>query len=289
MKVLFSILFIFIGIFTSIAQENEANYFLRHSFEAGDIGCIYSDIANVRDEATMNSNVISRLKCGDIVRIIDNKLNKSEIVNGISGEWLKISYGDNKNVKEGYLWGGNLSRRLLELEGIKFVCGLDRAFDKEEFIQVEGQLKAISENKEIVSRQTFQSPAASYFDVSILEEPTWTGENRIIKIMIEGEACGVASINLFFVWNGKEIKDLAKTYSVGDLAYSNGYNHSERLVFPESYNEYDRIVIKYIIEDTGNYDPEYPPLVRVKTEMYSWNGNKLVLKSQNWKDNDDFQ
>lgn len=275
--------FLFLTIAFSLFSQNDNIYYLEINTDKGDTCSIYSDVANIREGAGINYPIVDKIKCGNEVSILD-QVNETEIVDGISSPWIKIKYRIGNISKEGYIWGGNLSRKPLMSDDVKIVFGLDRT-SNDDF--VEGQIKAVSKNNEILSREHFKSKASSFFEGVILDDSKWY-DTKIIKIMLEGEACGIPLINIFFVWNGSDLKYLLNTYSVGDLGFGNGYNHSERLIFPESYNDYDRMLIKYTMDDTGNYDLNYPTSVRVKTQIYHWDGNKLHLQNQNWKESDSF-
>lgn len=262
-------------------EDLEINYNLYLSKDSAYY--IYADVANVRAGASLDSERIDQLVCGDEITVADEDDDNEDTINHLKSTWRKIKYLKDNETKEGYIWLPNLSRTQLRRGNVKFVFGVDDLKSKGEYHEYAGQLKAVKDGK-IVSRTNFDTELIPLIGASMIDNTGLIDIEKAIKISFSGEACGIPSIDQYFVWNGTELKYLTNTYSVGDGGI---YNHNEILIFPSSHGGYANTIIKYISEfqadedSNGDYldDGKY----QYKTEIYTWDGNKLILQDQKWK------
>ena len=245
---------------------------------------IYSDIANVRSEADINSEIISKLECGDEVTFIDYDKDNEYTQNNIRGRWLKIKYTKNNTNQEGYIWEGNLSPKQLRRNDIKFLFGMEKYTGNRD--SIEWQLKVL-QNKQTIDRIKFKNINIGFYMANIIDDANLGDVEKIIKLGYSGESCGVPSIDYYFAWDNKSLYYIDNTYSIGD---ADVYSYSESIVFPKGYDcSYCNTIIKLISQyinseyedDTTKKTNE--PDIKYKTEVYVWDGRKLILQRNDWK------
>lgn len=263
------------SIYISYYLNNRENYY------------IYSDVANVRKAANIDSDIIAKLRCGDEVTLLDyDYYNEKNIYtqNRLRGKWLKIKYSNNNTEQEGYIWEGNISPKQLRRNDVKFIFGIEEYTGDRE--NIKWQLKAL-QNKQVVSQTNFTNPYIGFYTAGIIDNAGIESIEKVIKLGFSGESCGVPTIDYYFAWNDNTLFYIDNTYSVGD---ADAYSYSESIVFPKGYDcGYCTTIIKLISQ---YINPEYEddktkktdePDVKYKTEIYVWDGKKLILQDDKWK------
>jgi len=63
---------------------------------------------NIRDQPTINGNVIGKLQLHDEIEVIEN-MGNPQVIGGVLQNWYKIKSSD----REGYIWGGFIATEVL--------------------------------------------------------------------------------------------------------------------------------------------------------------------------------
>jgi hypothetical protein len=255
---------------------------------------IYSDEANVRSGAGMEFEILDKLICGQKVKVL-LELDVKDTINGVSAYWVKISYRKNNKIKEGYLWQGNLSyNNLKSADSTIFVFGVEnnikiKRFDdylkqEYEYDAYLAKIKAVK-NGNIISSKSFKVNETNLIYGQIINNVLLDSVKSVIEITFGGGACGLPNDDFYFVWTGSEIIHLIDTYSIAEAGIA-GY--SETLILPMQLSEYQQsscynIIIKLINHHEYNDDATELSVDNYKTELYRWNGKKLIKFNQNWK------
>lgn len=253
------------------------NWYYTSSVIEGDKRYIYANTANIRNQPGLEYDKIDQLGCGHEVIILQDT-DVEEKIDGISGKWIKVSYEKNGEQKEGYLWQGTLSYTQLRRGDIKFVFGVD-SYNRDSY-QTMGSIKAVKDQM-LLDKHTFEVYARATAGGRIIDRHGLEGISQVVEIMFGGAECGVPTCFNYFGWNGKKFIPLTQTYYVGDGGI---YSYVETLNFPTT-GSMNNILIKYVEEATDYEEKakdESEMNWRYKTEIYKWDGKKLILQDQNW-------
>lgn len=254
-----------------ITATAQAFYFSGGGAE-GQIRYVYAETANVREAADEQSTIIDKLPAGEEVTVLFQTSQKA-IVNNVEANWLKVSYQQQGNSKEGYIWEGSLSFDQLRRGDVKFVYGVE-SYDNQQRIYT-AKIRAIK-NGIVVSEQNFQPNHVGMIEGSILKQASLTDVEQIIMLTFSGTSCGLGYANYYFAWTGKELIYLLKGFEVGEDTYNDGAT----IIFPPA-SSMDDVIIKLI--RSGKSDNENSPIQwQIKTELYQWQKNHLELKEQTW-------
>lgn len=237
-----TILCCFFILITSNGLIAQSDWYYTFSTPENDKRYIYANTANVRDQPGLDSEKIDQLVCGHEITTIKETEIKEEI-DGISGNWIKVSYEKDGEQKEGYLWQGTLSYTQLRRGDIKFVFGLDNYNTKT--YQTIASIKAVKDQK-LLDKSTFEVCAIATAGGQIIDKHGLKGISQVIEIMFGGAACGVPTCSNYFGWDGKKFIPLIQTYKVGDGGV---YSYIETLSFPTT-GSLNNILIKYVEEAT---------------------------------------
>lgn len=268
--------------FYGATKENNDSIYFSYYLNSDENYYIYSNIANVRNGADINSDVIAKLECGDEVSFIDYE--KEHTINNLIGRWLKINFTKDGTKQEGYIWEGNISPKQLRRNDVKFIFGIEEYTGDRN--NIKWQLKAL-QNKKVISINKFTNPYVGFFSANIIDDAGIIDVDKVIRLGFSGESCGVPSINHFFAWDNKDLFYIDNAYSVGD---ADAYAYSESIVFPKGHDSnYSNIILKLISE---YINPEYndikiskdDPDSKYQTQIYLWDGKKLIRQQESLED-----
>lgn len=276
------ILLVFVSIVTiqnTYSQRNQEYDNGTWNTEIGAQSYIYTNTANIRDGIGLDTEIIDQLACGYEVTILEDT-QKEETINNITAKWLKVSYQKEGTNKEGYLWQGTLSCNQLRRGDIKFVFGLD-SFSEGSFIY-NGNIKAVRGNT-IISSCPYSVNAIASAGGCMVDQHGLSGVDNVIEIIFGGYACGITTTLNYFVWSDNKLQHMITTRAVSEASR---YRYREILEFSTKRSTGD-LIIKLIEVGRVDEDKEIDSILEMdwkfKTELYRWNGKKMILQDQNWK------
>lgn len=198
---------------------------------------IIERLVNFRSKPNIDSSVISVLKMGDKVDVLQTHV-CYDTVGGHRGTWTQVRLDKDT----GYVWGSFVSSYQFasyKEEGLTFLIRRSHRY--------QDQLIALKENK-ILDTFSFQGisnflGAHSYGNMGLNDV------NDIIGICYSGESCGVPSGDVLISWSNHQFQSLTRSYGIGD----GGLSYEHNVVFPSNY-EGQRGIIKITESDSESID-----------------------------------
>lgn len=234
-----------------------------YEFKNGEIAYMFGNDVKLRDQPNAESNVLTLLKIGEQIEIIE-KSNSTMQFDGIESPWYKVKTSD----KVGFVLGslisldkstnGNLTYLIsLKKDGIKLFAktrilenGLDFKENESQLMTGEFSIKAIG-NKGLESIKS------------------------IFKIDYLAESCGVNGGGIYLFYNGME---LIKAIEYTRVADADLYWFIEEYIFP---NDKDgikgKIVYKSEFGETKEYETEWTES-KTTRRVLEWNGKEIFPK-----------
>lgn len=233
---------------------------------------VYSDIANVRAYPDINSEIIFKLSVGqELIKLPIEEV--STEINGIDGQWYFIKTKGEKS-REGWIWSGTLSARLVQQGNTKFVFGSE--INTANTCNV--SIKAIENGKVIHKLEITDYYDVALNDVRIIDSVRMDNVESIVHVSLTFCGCNHCSDNEFyFAWNSQQKKLVKLMETISYL------ESSECLYIPTENNKgvYNILVViteKGIGEST--YDPQRGSRIwekyEIKSKLFRWNGKRLV-------------
>lgn len=240
---------------------------------------IYSDTASIRQGPGTAFQEIEKLTCGTQIRVLqDQDENTKESIGQLSYCWFLIEYQKNGQTKQGYIWGHDICVNQLQQDDVKFVFGIDSVVPTGNYYNYLMQVKAVR-NDSVIARKQIETYLVNLIGAQIRDSIGLKGVDKTIIVSFSNEGCGSPNTDHFFVWNGSNLKYLLREYSIGDGGI---YSYGESYLFEKNSNLAVKLISYYQADEdsTGNYTDD--GVLKYKTEIYKWDGDKLNLQDQNW-------
>lgn len=250
------------------------------AFEENKAQKIFTDWTRVRQEPSINSQILDSLQTNQPILIIkkdDQVLQLGER----SSHWYKISYQKGEKTSEGYVWGANLCIGYRNKNGYDFLFGISKTIDKkdkqfnENYRQNIASIKALEGNALIdeVFFDTGSGESLSYGTFNLESNHKLKNVDFIIKAVVSGEACGIASYDQYVLFKNKKLIALPQLMNVGD---ADVYYHSEAFIFP---NDKGGISNAFIFKmEEMEKDEKDREKKKNASKTYLWNGSSYKLK-----------
>jgi len=272
---------IFTVLFLVICENIKASdfYYLPVYLQEGD-SCIIAMNGKSRSAPTRNASKIDDLVIGEKVYIIESG-KQEEMIFGIKAPFCKVRYQKQNVWKEAYVWAGLLSLSFSkDKNGMVYAVGV-RAFLPDEYSRcVKLGLLLLDVNHQLLYEQEvfFETGEQSFVESKVLGSMGLTNVKSVFRVGFMGEACGIMTEYLYYVWTEKEFIQLPSKKSVGDAGI---YGYSEELFFPSEHRRGDNLII--IKQKEYQYEPfevenqtSYDELIKVTEEWHRWDGKKVV-------------
>lgn len=289
---------LFIISFSSYSQKNDANdiwgnsppsfHTFRNEEKGGKLEYskeplinfetyVFADTLFVRKMPNLNSAVQDTIFVGDDVKIIDGS--KVLKIGNRAFPWFKISYINNKNIKQtGYAWGGLLSFKALRRGNTKFVYSIPKIIFKgnpaDDVSESIVQVKAVESKKTIAKMDmTINSESTRLSNANMLNSNGLINISSIISVSFSGEACAIPSYYFYLLWDGKKFYQAPKSESISDAGV---YNEDYSLIFPFNKGGIkNKVIQNYTLEQIVDEEKDKWKSKNHKT-IYSWTGSGFV-------------
>ena len=280
------ILFILILLFSVKAksQEEPAAYLVNSDFNLyhttkDSTALIFSNIAYIRSQPTSKSSLIDSLPIGTEVKFMEEDGLNPTSLRGMYLPWHKVEFNMNHEKKTGYIWIGLLSLdyTIDPSTGQTFMYGFAwKSPEESNYYWVEA--KVLDKNRKLIGNKGFAyyPGEQSYTSGELLEPMGIEHAKNIYTINFMGEACGIASENNLFSWDGAQFRSLPKLTGVSDAGV---FYYIEELIFPKDHKLGNDIILKTIEEgEAEEYELDNPTdeikfKVSKKQETFKFDGN----------------
>lgn len=265
-------------ILTSLTAQAEYGVYNYGEFLLESPVLLFGDKVNIREEPSINANVVATLTIGDPMEIID-KAETRYTVNDYTTNWYQVAFEKEGERKEGYVWGGLISIVSLPLKTFDedhfdvllfAITGFDeeKGFTGEARIAREGAI--ISKvSFDIISHIEIEGGGYSHSIAGLaLDDAGFSQLDNIFVLSFTYGACGVASAEVLLFWNGKKL-----VYGVEGISVSEAdvFSQTCDFFFPDEIEGSPNYLIH--VQTFDEYYDEVAPEHTVK--LYRWTGKKL--------------
>ncbi|MCX2680401.1 SH3 domain-containing protein [Galbibacter sp. EGI 63066] len=213
-----------IFLFTTVVYGQERIYhslYEGHSaFEIGKTYSLYGNDIKFRTLPSTDSEVISLLKIGEEVEILE-KTDELLKYNGIDSPFYKVKY----NGKEGYILGGliSLEKKILGNSTYLFAYKKEKGNTRPFLL-----IRHVDEKGEYTETVS-ELYTDHQFSIELYDNRGVEGIKNIMYVSYMAEACGVDGGGIYYFRLDKELKEVFRVTQVGDAGV---YSFVETLTFP---------------------------------------------------------
>lgn len=248
---------------------------------------VFVNMAYVRSEPSSKSELLDSIPLGTEVKFMEESSLNPISLRGMYLPWHKIEYHKDNQKKSGFIWLGLLSldHELNKKSGETFLYGFAWKSNEELENYYWVEAKILNKNKEMIASKSFPYyPGEQSYTLGELNtKPGLNYAKSIYAIKFLGEACGIASEENYFAWDGEQLTTLPKTTSVSDAGV---FYYAEELVYPNAHKLGKDIILKRSEEGEAEYEEDANPedeikfKVSKKEETYQRNGNAYLKVSE---------
>ena len=264
-KLLLIFLFIFnigFGQDTKYLSEN-------YEFKNGEIAYMFGNDVKLRDQPNTESDVLSLLKIGEQIEILEKSNSEMEF-DGIESPWYKIK---SKN-KVGFVLGSLIS--------------LDRVINGNQIYLISLRkdglnlfLKTRVLDNDLKFKENVSQLLTGEFSIKATGNKGLENIKSIFKIDYLAESCGVNGGGIYLFYDGHE---LIKAIDYAQVADADLYWFIEEYIFP---NDKDgikgKVVYKSEIGETKEYETEWTES-KTTRRILEWNGKEMFPKIESEKE-----
>lgn len=251
------------------AQDIETHEYFQ--IETNQTAYAFGDNINVRDAPNTNGKVITQIKAGTTLNILDVAGDKLTL-KSISLPWVKVQFLQNGKNQQGFIWAGLLALNRISKDGLEFLLGLSRiegeAYYQEVRIIKQGALLASLEYKSFAEE-------GFYVGFEVIDSRGIEGVKNIIKVHNGYDACGYWSGYSLFFWDNKQLFFIGHDYGMVD---GGEFYKGTEYIFPADDKELEGKIKKkethFVGDELGNSEE------KIITTIWVWNGKQLVHKKE---------
>ena len=263
------LLIIIIILVSKIGFGQESKYLSEnYEFKSGEIAYMFGNDVKLREQLNTESNVLSLLKIGDRVEIVEKSDRKMEF-DGIESPWYKVKVGDNI----GFTLGSLISLDKATFENLTYLISLKKV-----------GLKSFLKTRVLENNLEFNENNSRLFTGEFSIKATGNNGLDNIKSIFEidylAESCGVNGGGIYLFYDGE---DLIKAIDYTQVADADLYWFIEEYIFP---NDKDgikgKIVYKSEVGETKEYETEWIES-KITRRILEWNGKEIFPKIETEK------
>ncbi|MEP1489132.1 MAG: SH3 domain-containing protein [Algibacter sp.] len=232
-----------------------------YEFKNGEIAYMFGNDVKFRDKPNTESNVLSLLKIGDKVEIIEKSDAKMEF-DGIESPWYKVKIQD----KEGFVLGSFISLDKTTSGNLIYLISLKKS-EKNLLLKT----RVLENDMEYI--ENISQLLTARFSIKSNGNKGLDNIKSIFEINYLAESCGVNGGGIYLFYDGNE---LIKAIDYTQVADADAYWFVEEYIFPnDKGGRKGKILYKSEIGETKEYETE-------------WIETKSTKRILEWKDNQVF-
>ncbi|NMH89671.1 SH3 domain-containing protein [Flavivirga algicola] len=233
-----------------------------YEFKSGDIAFMFGDDVKLREQPNTQSEVLSLLKIGDQIEIIE-KSDSHLLFDGIQSPWYKVKHQD----KVGFVVGGLISLDKKVNGGLTYLISLKKEGANLLFLKTRLVEKGKAYIENVSQLETHDFSIEAYGNKGI------DNIKSVFLIDYLAESCGINGGGIYLFFNGAELIEAIKFARMAD---ADAYWFKEEYIFPSDKNGIKgKILYKREVGETKEYETE-------------WVETKLTQRVLEWKDNQVF-
>ncbi len=236
-------------------------------FEEGEFAYMFGNDVKLRDQPNTESNVLTLLKIGDEVEILEVTDYRMEY-DGIESPWYKVKAED----KVGYVLGGLISLDIAQAEEFVYLIALKQD-DSKLFIKT----RLLVESDEGIDYSAYKENVSELmsdaFSIKASDNRGIENIDSILEIDYSAEACGLNGGGIYLFYNGD---DLLKAIDYAEVSEGEAYYCFEEYIFPEEeFGVKGKIVYKYELHEMIDYETEWSETKTI-CRLLEWNGSEIT-------------
>lgn len=240
-----------------------------YEFEVGDIVYLFGNDVKLRDSPDTESNVLSLLKIGTEIKILE-KTDDSMLFEGIDSPWYKVKYEN----KTGYVLGALISMDKQRYNSITYLIALKKE-GSELFLKTR-----VLENDKNYTENTV-SLATHIFTTTAYGNRGLTNVKSVFGINYMAEACGVDGGGIYLFYNDGQ---LIKAIAYSQISDAGIYWFHEDYIFPtDEEGTQGKIAYSKEYGETKEEETEWIEIKKTK-RLLEWKNNKIFPKIEPTED-----
>jgi hypothetical protein len=268
--------FTFLSLLYSLGTALNAQDIETHEYfqiETNKTAYAFGDNINVRDAPNTTGKVVTQLKAGTSLKILDVAGDKLAL-RGIEVPWVKVQFLQNGKSQQGYIWSGLLALDRVVRDGFEFLLGLTRIEDNVYFQEVrivkQGTLLATKEYKS-------NAEDGHEFGFEVLGNKGVPNINNVIRVYNYMPACLHWTGFSIFLWDGKTLAYMG--FEGGTINVGESWDEID-FIFPEDKGgkQEEGWIVKKVIK--GQEDEIGNSVETITTTVWVWDGKQLVHKKE---------
>ena len=235
-----------------------------YEFEKGEIAFMYGDNVKLRDQPSVESNVLTFLKIGERVEIMEKTDSKMKF-DGIESPWYKVKVND----KVGFVLGNLISLDKATYGNLTYLVSL-----KKDGLILFVKTRVLEDR--LNYKENISQLMTGYFSIKATGNRGLENIKSIVGIDYLAEACGVNGGGIYLFYNGEE---LVKAIDYTQVADGGAYWFHEEYIFPnDEEGKNGKIVYKREVGETIEEETEWVE-TKLTQRILEWNGKEVFPKT----------
>ncbi|MHA7057208.1 SH3 domain-containing protein [Aquimarina sp. M1] len=240
-----------------------------YEFTTGEIAYMFGNDVKLRDQPNTESRVLSLLKIGEQIEIIEKSDSKMKF-DGIESPWYKVKTKGNI----GFVLGSLISLDKSTNGAFTYLISLKK-----------DGLRLFLKTRVLENGSSFKENVSQLLTGEFSIKTTGNKGLEKIKSIFEidylAESCGVNGGGMYLFYDGN---DLLKVIDYTSVADGDLYWFKEEYIFPDEKDGIKgKIVYKSEIGETKDYETEWTENKTIR-RILGWNGKEIIPKIKNEKE-----
>lgn len=234
-----------------------------YEFKNGEIAYMFGNDVKFRDQPTAESNVLTLLKIGEQIEIIE-KSNSTMQFDGIESPWYKVKTKD----KVGFVLGSLISLDKATNGNLTYLVSL-----KKDGLKLFAKTRVFENGLDF--KENVSQLMTGEFSIKAGGNKGLENIKSIFQIDYLAESCGVNGGGIYLFYDGN---DFLKAIDYTQVADADLYWFVEDYIFPnEEGGIKGKIVYKSEVGETKDYETEWTES-KITRRILEWNGMEIIPK-----------
>ena len=234
-----------------------------YEFKNGEIAYMFGNDVKLRDQPTAESNVLTLLKIGEQIEIIE-KSNSTMQFDGIESPWYKVKTKD----KVGFVLGSLISLDKATNGNLTYLVSL-----KKDGLKLFAKTRVFENGLDF--KENVSQLMTGEFSIKAGGNKGLENIKSIFQIDYLAESCGVNGGGIYLFYDGN---DFLKAIDYTQVADADLYWFVEDYIFPnEEGGIKGKIVYKSEVGETKDYETEWTES-KITRRILEWNGMEIIPK-----------
>lgn len=234
-----------------------------YEFKNGEIAYMFGNDVKLREQPNTKSNVLTLLKIGEQIEILEKSDTKMEF-DGIESPWYKVK----ANNKIGFVLGILISLDKVTNTNLTYLISL-----KKDGFKLFAKTRVLENGLDF--KENISQLITREFSIKAIGNKGLENIKSILKIDYLAESCGANGGGIYLFYDGK---NLMKAIDYTQVADAGAYWLIEEYIFPhDKGGKEGKIVYKREHGETKEYETEWVE-TKLTQRILEWNGKEIFPK-----------